>query len=607
MLVLEEGWWSPATLGFAQFLLEQAGELPVLIVLTVRADRLERRPRAAALLDALSGRADTGRVRLQPLGREELQELLRQGLGVGPQLAERLAKRGEGQPLELVEIVRDLDQRGVLVDTPEGWELAPGAPALPPTLDALWQGRVARLAAQREGWVEALATAAVLGGSAADPHWFALATHAGAPDPERLLHRARREGLVGAGLVTDEAGLRVAHGSVVPALVRLARRRGTLATLHARCAEQEVAPVGSRAQLRHLLGAGAAEQAREVALVTLEKRLLQGKVLHSGELLHMLEAEGGPRPGPAGLDEQGARLRLLAARLDELGGERDRARTTALRLFSAADRRGWPEVGLGAQLLLGRIALLAGEGTEAVERGRAAERQARRAGQDGGLAEAWTLLGWRALLAGEGEELEEYVALLVEVGRPEATLLALRGQAELEGTRSRALVREAGAALDEARERGAWAARVALLGLRGDLHRRGGRLEAAAADYREAALWERALGLQCWWPPLLGLGLVELEAGEPRQAGRLLDRCLVRLERQGPPGLAAVAHLGLAVIAAQRQLPAALFHARQAAELLRLGGGPSPDVVPLCGAIPVEAGSAMSALVHRMVRLQRGG
>lgn len=602
VLVLEEGWWSPWTLGFVHHLLSQATELPVLVLLTVRADRLERRPQAAALLDALAARPETGRLRLAPLGRDEMNSLLEDVLSVGPALRDRLAERTLGRPLELVELVRELDQTGRLtVGDGRLRDIAPGATALPPTLDALWQGRVARLPEGRPGWVEALACAALLGGSAADPHWVSLAADVGAPDARRLVHRARRAGLLGRSSPGDPAGLRLAHGSLVPALVRLVRRRGSLVRLHQRCVDRAVASPGSPAALRHRFGAQQPDAARREGTTALARALARGDAGHATELLRLLETS---EPAAAHTDPLLARIAVLRAALEELRGESDPGRPTALRMLAAAERAGWPEVVREARLLLAQVALQAGESEECRRHGRAAEDAARRHSDTGALRRAWVLLGWQALLAGHRDEVDEYLSLLGE-GRARV-LLELRARAELDGECSGALVAAVGPAIDRARADAAWGELGALHGLRADLHRRRGAVDEAHADYRQAGLWTHALAARAWWPPTLGLGLLQLQQGHWRKAARSLDADLPLLERRGPPGLAGLAHLGLAAVSARRQRPAALFHTRRAAALLRQGQARSPDVATLCAAVPTEPGSALADLVERVRGLHSG-
>lgn len=601
VLVLEEGWWSPWTLGFVHHLLSQAPELPVLVLLTVRADRLERRPQAAALLDALAARPETGRVRLAPLGRDEMNTLLVDVLSIGPALAERLAERTGGRPLELVELVRELDQTGRLVAHDGLRALAPGATSLPPTLDALWQGRVARLPEGRAGWVEALACAALLGGSTADPHWVSLAADVGAPDARRLMHRARRAGLLGRSSPGDPAGVRLAHGSLVPALVRLVRRRGSLVRLHGHCVDRGVAPPGSPASLRHHFGAQQPDAARRAGASALARALARGDAGHATELLRLLDTSA---PAAAHTDPLLARIAVFRAALEELRGERDPARPTALRMLAAAERAGWPEVVREARLLLAQVALQAGESEECRRQGRAAEVAARRDADTGALRRAWVLLGWQALLAGQREEVGEYLSLLGE-GRARV-LLELRTRAELDGDQSDKLIAAVAPAIDRARTAAAWGELGALHGLRADLHRRRGEVALAHADYRQAGLWTHSLAARAWWPPTLGLGLLQLQQGHWRKAARSLDADLPLLERRGPPGLAGLAHLGLAAVSAHRQRPAALFHARRAAALLRQGQARSPDVETLCAAVPEEAGTALAELVARIRVLHRG-
>lgn len=612
VVVLEEGWWSSDTLGFVRFLLSEGARLPVLVLLTVRADRIERRPQAAALLDELGSDAVSGRVRVPPLGRDERDTLLRQVLGLGPALAEDLATHAGGRPLEAIELVRDLDQEGQLCQTPAGRErLEPGLP-LPPTLDALWQGRVARVPGLQPGWIDALATAAVLGGSAGAPAWPALCAAAGVAHPGPLLHRSRRLGLLGARGIADPEGMRLAHGSIVPALVRLARRQGSLPTLHRRCAAAvppSVPGPASPQHLRHLLGAQDHAAARTQSRAAVVALLAAGKARSCAEVLRVAEGAWAERRRADGSGRgawsrrSAATFALFAARLAELQGQPEAVRAGALRLLSHARRQDWTAEARGAHLLLARMALCEGEDQEALDHARAAERLAQADGDRADLVRAWTVLGWRAVVRGDAEELAEVQQLLATTDDCAALAVACRARLRIESDLSDDIFDDIQRAMDAARRAGAWSCLAAVHTMRGDLRRRRGALADALTDYREARLWEQALGIVLVSRPGLGEGLVRLAQGHHREAARILDATLLRLETRGPPGQAAVAHLALAVISAARGGPDAVLHARQAAGLLRIAGGHEPDLVPLCHQLASAPGAALRQLVARLRRL----
>ncbi len=617
VVVLEEGWWATESLSFVSHLLDQAPELPVLVLITVRSDRLERRPRAAAKLDALSGHPVTGRVRVPPMGIDELKLLLETEMGVAPELVEVLHQASGGRALEALELIRELDAEGTLDVGPSGRVLGEARVHLPPTVDALWQGRLTRELGARAAEVGALAAAAALGGSTEDPDWDAIAAELGAHQPTVLRHHARAAGLLGGGGLSDPMGLRFAHGSVIPALVRLARRQGLLHNIHARCAEALAAREGLRrpspARLRHVLGARDPSAARRLSAKALDGLLSAGDVHGAAEVLRItsggwLDRRKSERATVAGDPARAAaQFALYGAWLASLEGQDARERPRTLRVLAKARRAGWDAVSAQCHLLLGRLSMREGESTEAQEHLEAAERLAARAKRPVLMTRAQLLMAEHCIDEGRIADAEE---LLDAVDQPDGSALG----ASVDLLRLHCAFAQGqdpgpmlGAAIDRRHAAGAWHDLVRLMQLQGDVHRMAGRGEAAELRYRQAQRWISSLGLGVVRPPELGLGLLALARDQPREAARLLDGCTTTLGRQGPPGLAAVAHLALARLAMDRGGPDALLHMRQAATLLRVSGAREPDVVPLCEAIhqasSPESGSTLRALADRI----RGG
>ncbi len=144
-MVFEDLQWADSgLLDFIDELLEREAARPLYLVTLSRPEIAERRPGWGA------GHTGWTSITLQPLADEEIAQMLRGMVpGIPDDLVARIGERAEGVPLYAVETVRMLLDRGVVLRTKEGVELAPGVSGaeagdldIPETLQALIGARL---------------------------------------------------------------------------------------------------------------------------------------------------------------------------------------------------------------------------------------------------------------------------------------------------------------------------------------------------------------------------------------------------------------------------------------------------------------------------------
>jgi predicted ATPase len=156
---------------FAEHLLRLRGgaRLPLVVLLTVQEEAIEKLPEIAALLDALADHPRAERIVLPALEETDHAQLVHSMLGLEERLARDIARRTSGNPLFAIQLVGDWVERGDLVGGAHGFELRDGASLdLPDDIHDLWSGRLARLfdslpAVARDDVETALELAALLG------------------------------------------------------------------------------------------------------------------------------------------------------------------------------------------------------------------------------------------------------------------------------------------------------------------------------------------------------------------------------------------------------------------------------------------------------------
>src|SRR5262249_47901526 len=119
VLVLEDLHWADrASLDLLRFLAHRLADLPLMLVATYRGEELDRRHPLAGLVPLLVREAPTARLDLRPLDAEAARALVRERHALAETTVERLAayliERTEGNALFLTELLRSLEEEGLL-------------------------------------------------------------------------------------------------------------------------------------------------------------------------------------------------------------------------------------------------------------------------------------------------------------------------------------------------------------------------------------------------------------------------------------------------------------------------------------------------------------
>jgi DNA-binding NarL/FixJ family response regulator len=222
-LVLEDLHWAdPASVELLGSLAPHVRQWPLLVLATYRADELTRGHPFALQLPALAHVADGVRLDLRRLDAGGLRALVTSRYALTDVDAERLVayldRHAEGNPFFATEVLRALEEEGLLRSCDGGWSLGElDRLVVPPLLGQVIDGRIARLGEETR---QPLAIAAVIGHEVPLDLWAAVANL----DDETLLaivERAVEAHLMDA--VRDGTRVRFVH-----ALTREALYEGVL-------------------------------------------------------------------------------------------------------------------------------------------------------------------------------------------------------------------------------------------------------------------------------------------------------------------------------------------------------------------------------------------
>jgi DNA-binding CsgD family transcriptional regulator len=242
VLVLEDMHWSdPASLDLLRMLGRGLHDLPVLLIVTYRADELTRRHPLHQLLPLLVREARAVRLDVPPLPRDAIAALVASRYALPPadatRLVEHLLDRGGGNPFYVGEVLRTLAAEGNLRRVDGAWQLGElDARSVPPLVRQTIERRLETLDADTRRLLEIAAT---IGEEAPQDLWQAIA----GADRARVLSaigRARETALIEDR--ADEPCLRFRHALIRETLYhgqdpahRLAAHRRIAETLVNRC------------------------------------------------------------------------------------------------------------------------------------------------------------------------------------------------------------------------------------------------------------------------------------------------------------------------------------------------------------------------------------
>ncbi len=328
----------------------------------MRDEALAQRPAVLELISALGRRPEARRVALGPLGREASRALVRQLLCLRPELATRVEERTAGNPLFAVQLVRDWAWRGLLVGTPEGFDLGPEAsPVLPQALGEVWAERVEHLLSTRPGEDRiALQAAAVLGQEVVREEWVALCRRLGVTASRGLLQALEAQLLV---RVRPKEGFAFSHGMLRETIEVLAALDGRATTLHQGCAEllegRGGAAVAER-RSRHLRSAGLSAEALTPLLEALHWRVERGESRRAlclvEEAEEVLDALGWPPSEPLW-----GELAVTRAQLATWSHEESSVEEMLDRIEEDVERYDWAHTRAQVRALRARMAYRQGE------------------------------------------------------------------------------------------------------------------------------------------------------------------------------------------------------------------------------------------------------
>jgi ATP/maltotriose-dependent transcriptional regulator MalT/DNA-binding SARP family transcriptional activator len=162
VLLLDDLHWAdPDSLDLLDFVTRQVADASLLVIATYRSEEINRDRLLYDLLPSLQRNRPVEVIRLAPLSVDDTARLVEAYYGpCSPRLAGYLHARSEGHPLFLVELLNDLvDQKLLTQDTLGRWSPPAQPVPIPPLLQQVISGRVARLDEEAEAFLTVAAVA----------------------------------------------------------------------------------------------------------------------------------------------------------------------------------------------------------------------------------------------------------------------------------------------------------------------------------------------------------------------------------------------------------------------------------------------------------------
>jgi tetratricopeptide (TPR) repeat protein len=360
MLLLEDAHWADdASLDVIESWLQARAHTGLFVLLTARADLLDRRPSWGEVVPAAE------RLRLGPLSRADslrlVTELLARVTEVPAHVRDQIVERAEGNPYFIEEVISVLIEDGVIVPGEPHWLIRADRLAevrLPASLVEVLQ---TRLEALPTGARVILARASVLGRTFWDGAITALQKADGIPLPnlERLLDDLRRRDLISLRPASTFSGWRefvfkngVLRDVVYSGLIRRQRR-----AYHRQAADWLQASAGSRAGeyaeviAQHFAESGDAVRAAEHHLRAARLAYSVSAYEHAMSAVEKASALLGETGHPV----LSAHAELMAGRIASERGQAPIAQAHLERAAHLASRNGDEATLVEAMALLARV------------------------------------------------------------------------------------------------------------------------------------------------------------------------------------------------------------------------------------------------------------
>ncbi|MCP4867853.1 MAG: protein kinase [Proteobacteria bacterium] len=548
VLLLDDLHHGPDSQAFVDHLLNSEQEAPILVLASVRTEALAANSALASVVNDLLAHPRSERLPLDALDREEASALVRELLGLEPDLAAQVEARSSGNPLFAVQLVGDWVARGLLENGDRGFRLVPGKDAgFPASLLEVWEGRLEQLLEGRpDDEVFALELAAVLG-QAVDPfEWRDACYIADIAVPTALVDDLLRLRLaVPSGTL---GGWSFVHGMLREALERKADREGRRIDWASIAADAlEPRPDAVRRRARHLLAANRTEETPGPLAKAVVAELRQGEFARAGEMQQLYTAAL-DRLG-VGYDD-GRRIYgdVLAAQVLRRTGEIHSAHELAADALSRARILDSPRSLVRALGTAGNCAVAAGEldlARQLLEEGIDLAQQEQLTARAGAMANNLSFVHMRQGRHFEGMDAAREAIFAGEQAGDPHTVAQGYGQLarctwQSGGTTSAEFL------LGEARLRyermGARWGLASTVNTLGELLRAKGDLAGAEAAYRDAAQRYEACGSGDAVFAHLNVAVTLAERRQPKRALRQFNSLAEAMEQSGRAGILAAVH-----------------------------------------------------------------
>ncbi len=307
------------SLALSELLLD-GPDAPILILATLRPDRVAEQPDIAEIIERIGAHPRAERLALGPLSPDDRARYVEALLGLSPQLVEAVRAGTAGDPWFAEQVVADWIERALLVPGPEGYDAAEPV-TVPPSADAVVEARFDRLVDGFEApdrVRRALEAAAALGHAVDRGEWRRLCALLGVPPSRGRGSSSREPRLVSA--LADRGWIRLlpsgwawSHDAWRAAMLRSAEAAGRTAAVHRACARMlrtaRPSAMQSERIARHLEAAGETADAREALFAAARQWLETGDYRRAVRL---------GREVAGATDDDVLRSRALALRADGL-------------------------------------------------------------------------------------------------------------------------------------------------------------------------------------------------------------------------------------------------------------------------------------------------